>query len=81
MPTVLRTQGYRLFFYSNEGDPREPSHVHIMRAGAEAKIWLGPPVSLAESQGFNAGELRDMIQLVEQHRDSIERAWHDHFSN
>ena len=49
MPSVLRTQGYRLFFYSNEGDPREPIHIHVMRAGAEAKIWLGPPVSLAST--------------------------------
>ncbi len=81
MPSVLRTQGYRLFFYSNEGDPREPIHIHVMRAGAEARIWLGPPVSLAESYGFNASELRDIIRLVEQHRDTIGRAWHEHFGD
>ncbi|WP_328588202.1 DUF4160 domain-containing protein [Ciceribacter selenitireducens] len=24
------------FFYSNEGDPREPIHVHVRRGGSEA---------------------------------------------
>lgn len=81
MPTVLRTQGYRLFFYSNEGDPREPIHIHVKRANAEAKIWLGPPASLEESHGFNAAELRDIMRLVEQQSAAIERAWHDHFGD
>ncbi len=30
MPTVFRQDGYRFFFYSNEGDPRAPQHLHIM---------------------------------------------------
>jgi len=28
MPVVFRYRGYRFFFYSNEGDPREPLHIH-----------------------------------------------------
>jgi hypothetical protein len=79
MPTVLRTQGYRVFFYSNEGDPREPMHIHISKGGAEAKLWLFPRVSVAESHGFPARELHDIMRLVEQHRVLIQRAWHDHF--
>ncbi|MGL5445841.1 MAG: DUF4160 domain-containing protein [Rhabdaerophilum sp.] len=81
MPVVLRAQGFRLFFYSNEGDPREPVHIHAMKAGGEAKVWLEPEISIAESRGFNAAELRDIIRLVEQHRNQIERAWHDHFGD
>jgi Domain of unknown function (DUF4160) len=27
MPTILRINGYRFFFYSNEND--EPAHVHV----------------------------------------------------
>lgn len=36
MPTVFRDGGFRFFFYSNEGDPREPVHVHVERSGMEA---------------------------------------------
>lgn len=81
MPTVLRIDGYRLYFYSNEGDPREPIHIHVERGEAEAKLWLHPQVSVAESHGFHARALRDIIELVERQRDLIERAWHDHFGN
>ena len=40
MPVVLRTKGYRFFFYSNEGD--EPMHIHIEKADASGKMWLHP---------------------------------------
>jgi len=78
MPTVLRHEGFRFFFYSNEGDPREPVHIHVMRDGAEAKFWLDP-VSVARSAGFDARTLRQLAGLVAKHRDEIERAWHEHF--
>ena len=38
MPTVFSEGGYRFFFYSNEGNPREPVHVHVERGDGEAKI-------------------------------------------
>lgn len=30
MPTVLRLQGFRFFFYLSEGNPLEPAHIHIL---------------------------------------------------
>jgi hypothetical protein len=53
MPVVLRAAGFVLFFFSNEGDPREPVHVHVRRAGALAKFLI-TPVRLAQSRGFDA---------------------------
>ena len=38
MPTVFRIDGFKFFFYSNEGNPLEPVHIHILKAGAEAKF-------------------------------------------
>jgi len=38
MPVVLRYQGYKFFFYSNEGNPLEPAHIHVRLAGKEAKF-------------------------------------------
>ena len=37
---MFRYKGFRFFFYSNEGDPREPVHVHARGDGGEAKFWL-----------------------------------------
>ncbi|WP_448202932.1 DUF4160 domain-containing protein [Azospirillum sp. sgz302134] len=79
MPVVFRWQGIRFFFYSNEGNPREPIHIHADRQGAEAKFWLYPDVRVAESAGFDRRTLADLMRVVEQHRADIERAWHEHF--
>ena len=42
MPTVFRERGFKFFFYSNEGSPREPAHIHVEKDSAEAKFWLRP---------------------------------------
>jgi hypothetical protein len=64
MPVVFRLNGYRFFFYSNEGDPREPIHIHVMKDGCTAKFWLAP-VNLAQSSCFDARALREMEQIVQ----------------
>lgn len=38
MPTILRKDGWRFFFYSLENG--EPPHVHVRKGDAEAKLWL-----------------------------------------
>ena len=42
MPVVFRFNGIRFHFFSNEGDPREPLHIHAQRAECLAKVWLRP---------------------------------------
>ncbi|PKP76158.1 MAG: hypothetical protein CVT81_16300 [Alphaproteobacteria bacterium HGW-Alphaproteobacteria-3] len=78
MPTVFRYKGYRFFFFSNEGSPREPVHVHVQEGSATAKFWLNP-VHAADSYGFDARTLRELAKVVEQNKELIERAWHEYF--
>jgi hypothetical protein len=49
--------------------------------GCDAKIWLEPEISIAESYGFNARELSAILRIVADRRDLILKAWHDHFGN
>jgi hypothetical protein len=79
MPVVFRSRGFRVFFYSNEGSPREPPHVHIERAGAEAKFWLRPQVHVAYNDGFDGKTLRELLDLIEANRERIETAWRRFF--
>jgi hypothetical protein len=78
MPTVLRADGFRFFFFSREGE--EPPHVHVEHAERYAKFWLHP-VSLASSSGFRSHELTTLLRLVEQHQSQFEEAWNEHFSH
>jgi hypothetical protein len=80
MPVVLREGGLRYFFFSNEGSPREPAHVHVRGAGKDAKIWLEPEMEVAESFGFSPAEIRRILWVVASHRRELLKAWHEHFS-
>ena len=66
-------------FYANEGDPREPIHVHVVKDGIDAKFWLWPEVAVAYNDGFNAKTLRELIAIVENRRDFISTEWREFF--
>ena len=36
MPQILRIGPYSIYFWSNEGDPLEPIHVHVSEGRASA---------------------------------------------
>ena len=76
MPTVMRVDGYRFFFYSNESS--EPAHIHVESAESECKYWL-LPVSMATNSGFNGKELRRIRSLVEENREFLVEAWNEYF--
>jgi hypothetical protein len=78
MPVVFRHNGFRFFFFSNEGNPREPIHIHVMKDGIDAKFWLHP-VRVAYNDGFDAKTQRELVEVIEHHADDIERAWNEHF--
>ena len=79
MPAVFRERGFRFFFYSNEGSPREPVHIHVEKDDLEAKFWLEPEVRVAYNDGYNARILRQLLEIVEANRDRIERTWDEFF--
>lgn len=76
MPTLLRAEGYRFFFFSNEAG--EPPHVHVEKASGYAKLWL-EPLRFDDSKGFNPSQMRRVRELVEEHRDEFIAAWHQRF--
>jgi hypothetical protein len=78
MPSVLRADGYRFFFYSDEGNPREPPHIHAASGEPAAKFWL-EPVELVKSKRLSASEITGPHRLVTRHRHTVLEAWHAHF--
>lgn len=79
MPIVFRYKGYRFFFYSNEGDPREALHIHARKGSAVAKFWLEPELGVAESYGMSAPELRELLGVAVKNKEHIRRYWNEHF--
>ncbi|MGD9921237.1 MAG: DUF4160 domain-containing protein [Pseudorhodoplanes sp.] len=78
MPTIHKWDGYRAFFYSNEGN--EPPHVHVVKAEHEAKFWLSPLV-LAVNTGFPNRELTTISEELISQEESLLKEWDDYFGN
>lgn len=77
MPTLLRIDGFRFFFYSSERN--EPPHVHVEKSDGEAKLWL-QPVQIVYAYGLTPAELRRIRELTFQHQTVFLERWNEHFS-
>jgi Domain of unknown function (DUF4160) len=80
MPTILRLKGWRVFFYSDEGN--EPLHVHARKGDAECKFWLHPELFEIEevwSHNLNPRLRREIRKIIYENFDVIAEAWARHF--
>ena len=75
MPTVFSKNGFRFFFYSEEGN--EPIHIHVQYGGALAKFWIKPEVHLANSIGFKSQEIKKAKKLIIENETLIQEKWNE----
>ncbi len=80
MPVVFRYKGYRFFFYSNEGDPLEPLHIHVRKGEAVAKFWLEPEPAVASNYALSSSELSELLEIAIDNKQKIRRFWDEHFN-
>jgi Domain of unknown function (DUF4160) len=80
MPVVFRHEGFTFFFYSNEGNPLEPVHIHVRRGEGDAKFWLFPDVVVADCHGFSPSTLSALSKIIKANKNQISKAWYEHFS-
>jgi len=72
MPIILRIKGYRVWFY--EADLEEPPHVHVGKAGKEAKYWMAP-IALAKPGPFREHELSEIERILAEYQNAILQTW------
>ena len=77
MPTILRTKGYRFFFYIND---HTPTHIHVEKERSTAKFSL-ENTELLKSKRFNANELSEIRKLVIENLELLKSKWNEHFTN
>lgn len=80
VPKIFEWNGYRFFFFSNEGTPREPCHIHVRKDGRLAKFWVEPTVALASSFEMSGRELKELEEVVEEKVMLIRRSWNEYFA-
>ncbi len=82
MPTILMVRGWRVFFYSEEGN--EPVHVHAKKAGSECKFWLKADVYEIEeawSHGLTPQLRREIRKILFENFDLIIEEWNRHLGD
>jgi hypothetical protein len=77
MPTILRINGFRFFFYSNENN--EPAHVHVEKGDAEGKIWLEPTLEAVYFSGFSSSEQNDIMDITSSNLKNFIKKWYEYF--
>lgn len=78
MPTLFRKDGFRFFFYSNEGN--EPAHVHVQKGDAIGKIWLIPKTEIGYMVGFSNNEVKQIARIVFEYSGQFKQQWDEYFS-
>lgn len=76
MPTILVILGWRLFFYSNEGN--EPIHIHCRKDDMECKYLLDRDnFDIEEVFEYNMSpkDRRQIRKIIYDHFEYIEKQW------
>ena len=76
MPTVLREEGFKFFFYSND---HLPVHIHIEKGDAKAKFHLEPNIELVYNQGFTQKEIKKIREIITENHKKLVNSWHNFF--
>ena len=51
-------------------------HIHAADTAGEAKFWLEPNIELVKSYNLSGPQLREIEDIIKEHRHEFENAWH-----
>ena len=85
VPTIFRIGSYIIYFWTNDGEPREPVHVHVavgQPAANATKLWItseGKVIVCNNNSRIPEAGLRRLIDDIERDSDVIIKAWRKRF--
>jgi hypothetical protein len=75
VPTLLKQNGFKFFFYANE---HEPKHIHVIKGEGFAKIELE---TLKVTQNFlKPKDLKIALEIIKQNQINFIRVWDEWFN-
>ncbi|MBQ3514985.1 MAG: DUF4160 domain-containing protein [Lachnospiraceae bacterium] len=85
MPQVFKIGSYWVYFWANEGDPKEPVHVHVSQGNSQAnatKIWItkaGKCLLSNNNSNIPNIALRNIMRIIEARSTEIINKWYSFF--
>lgn len=84
MPKLMEILGYIIYFWSNEGQPSEPLHVHIAKIPNNngTKIWIKSNGDIKVEHNKSkipAKDLKKLTKTISDYHKEIEQKWKEFF--
>lgn len=85
MPQVFRVSNYLIYFWTNEGEPIEPFHVHVTSGTPsenDTKIWItstGRCLMAHNKSNIPTHKLNQIMKIVEARHSEVLSKWLDYF--
>ena len=85
MPQIFKIGSYLIYFWSNENDPLEPTHVHVSKGVPRensTKIWItqsGKCLLCNNNSHIPSRTLRDIMEIIEARSEEIKQRWVSYF--
>ena len=85
MPQVFKVGSYWVYFWSNEGEPREPIHVHISQGSPQAnatKVWItkaGKCLLANNNSDIPSIALRNIMRIIEARSTEVINKWYSFY--
>ena len=76
MPTVLRVDGFRFFFFSDE---HLPLHIHVEKAECYLRVEL-ENLTFTDNYGFSSKEVQRIVAIVRANQIDLIGAWNEYFN-
>ena len=76
MPTVLFKNGWRFFFFANEGNV--PVHIHVMKAEKSCKFFLDEDqieLKLSSQKNMKGKDLKEVKEIIFENFNYIVESW------
>ncbi len=87
MPQIFKIGAYWVFFWSNEGDPLEPIHVHVALGAPRenaTKIWItraGRAFLANNRSEIDERILKNIMRIIEARSCEIIEKWLNYFGS
>lgn len=84
MPNYMNILGYHIFFWSNEGEPLEPVHVHVSKnvSSNSTKIWICSDGNIEvtnNNSNIPDSDFKKIKKTISQYADDIVNKWSSYF--
>ncbi|WP_458701245.1 DUF4160 domain-containing protein [Sulfurospirillum sp. 1307] len=76
MPTVLKVNGFRFFFFSDE---HSPVHIHVEKGDGYMRVEL-ETLKITNKKNFTKNDEKKIITIVKNHQKELIGAWYEYFN-